>query len=282
MMPGHTMTLVAALVPLVLSCAQPADWIADIKAAPQRFWNREVRLEGQVLETRADPPGTTRGFYVLIDDSDSQGILVRSKELPAVGQMQRVRGQIIQDPANAVSLVVVESDRGRIVPAWLLPLIIGSAALAVALLIALINTLGRARSMPTATVDWPGVPSAPAPTTPFRTTAGPAKTQAFRYFGATLQVTEGPDSGREAPIGVSPFLIGRTGGRDNHLPLSDGTVSLTQSQIRYDEALKSFTLVNESQTNKTVLDGKPVDAADLQDGAKIRMGATVITFRRDK
>ena len=74
-----------ALLAVSAGCAQQTGLVgvADILAAPQRFWNRVVVLEGQVTEVQSNPVGTTRGIYVLIDESSEAGLRVRSSDLPA-------------------------------------------------------------------------------------------------------------------------------------------------------------------------------------------------------
>ena len=120
-----------------------------------------------------------------------------------------------------------------------------------------------------------GLPVVPH-TQPFEPAA--PRTEPFEYTGARLEVTEGPDLGRKVPIGSNMLLIGREGGRKNHLALSDRTVSLAQARIVRDETF-GFVLENESGTNRTLVNGEPAaEPIALEDGAQIRMGATLVTF----
>lgn len=121
-----------------------------------------------------------------------------------------------------------------------------------------------------------GVPMPPL-TQPFEPPA--PRTEPFEYTGARLEVTEGPDVGRKVPIGSNTLLIGRDGGRRNHLALSDSTVSRAQARILRDETF-GFVLENESGTNRTLVNGEPAaEPIALEDGAQIRMGSTLVTFR---
>jgi hypothetical protein len=79
--------------------AQPA-WIADILASPSRHWNRTVTLVGEVQTAAANPAGTTRGTYALLDDSCPTPITVRTTDLPPVGKAFSVVGVVLQDPAS--------------------------------------------------------------------------------------------------------------------------------------------------------------------------------------
>ena len=118
---------------------------------------------------------------------------------------------------------------------------------------------------------------APAPVTqPFN--PAPPRTEPFEYTGARLEVLEGPDAGRKVPIGSHVLYIGREGGRRNHLPLKDPTVSLQQAKILRDDTF-GFVLENESKTNRTLLNGDIVlEPVALENGAEVRMGATLIRF----
>ena len=107
----------------------------------------------------------------------------------------------------------------------------------------------------------------------------PARTEPFEYTGARLEIVEGPDVGRKMPIGSNTIFIGREGGRRNHFPLTDPTVSTAQARILRDETF-GFVLENEGKTNRTLLNGEVVDQpAALEDGAEMRMGATLIRFK---
>ena len=123
----------------------------------------------------------------------------------------------------------------------------------------------------------PAAPRRRAPITqPFEPVA--PRTVPFEYTGARLEVAEGPDTGRKVPIGSSEVLIGREGGRRNHLALSDPTVSLAQARIVRDETF-GFVLENESRTNRTLMNGEIVlEPVSLENGSEIRMGATLIQF----
>lgn len=278
-------------------------WVEDVLAAPQRYWNRMVIFEGQATAVEADPVGTTRGYYLLVDESGNTGIRVRSSDLPAPGRMYRVEGQIVQDPNNASSPLVQELKRSKMGrPPWLLPVIVASSLLALGLLAALVITLTRGREAHVEPVTLGGslltVPPAAAPPMPggdslasasgnlvtqkFTPSAGGLadKTQVFRHLGAILAVTSGPDLGKEVPIGTTPFLIGRRGGRKNNLELSDSTVSRKQARILYNDATARFSVINESETNQTLVNGSPVDAHELQDGDVIAAGATAMEFKK--
>ena len=58
-------------------------WIADIKAKRESLAAGDVRVEGVVVDIRSTASEARRGLYRLIDESDREGVLIRTAELPA-------------------------------------------------------------------------------------------------------------------------------------------------------------------------------------------------------
>lgn len=310
----------AALV-LIATPLAAQEWIADIKATPQRHMNREVTIEGQVMATQPNPVGTTRGLYQVVDDPDNDpdGIWVRTRELPPVGQEFQVTGTVIQlqqpptpQAGQGATIALDEISRspaGR--PGWLIPALVIAGIVVLILLVMLILTLTRDRkpaaAEPAAPTAGPTVrPSPPAsqgtpsppPAAGASGTAGSTptaaagdrteavtssgdRTEVFRNLGATFAITGGPDAGKEFPIGKTTTLIGRAGRRKNDVELTDTAVSREQAKVVYNDETKSFTVINESKTNPTKVDGTTVEARELTDEARIEMGKTTAELRRE-
>jgi len=309
---------IAAAVLLLVVSAVPVmaqEWIADIKAAPNRFVNREVTVVGQVMSTASNPVGTTRGEYILVDDSDPAGIGVRTRELPAPGLEFSVTGVVTQDPQSGAYLITESSRTAASRPAWLFPALISLSVIVLVLIVMLVRSLsGSGRTRPAAataeaaqTVRPSAPPAAPtvhpAPAPPASVSgpvsaSGPASasdpgageqtevidsseaTEVFRSLGASLVVTAGPDSGKEYPLGKDTTLIGRSGRRTNDVELTDSAVSREQAKVMHNAETGTFTLVNESKTNPSHVDGVSVDAKQLEDGAVIEIGKTTMTFTK--
>lgn len=286
-------TTLAAI--LMIGCAQPQNptAVADVNAAVERYWNRQVTIVGQVTAVQADPVGTTRGYYVLMDETDRGGMQVSSRNLPAPGQEMYVTGTVIQDPNNARQPLLQEMDRSAVGAPWLQYVMYDSGALAVVLLGTLLVTFlktPRTDGPGSGTMTMPPAPVIPAyvdprPMNPVgdvtQPYTPPDETQPFNFWGFGLRVEEGPDAGKTVPIGTSPFLLGRSGGRQNHLQFSDKTVSRSQAAIRRHPKTGVFTIEHQGGTNETMVDGKPVDVAELHEGTRIRCGATVLVFEKD-
>jgi hypothetical protein len=281
--------VLTTVTPSALS-GQSSTLVADVRALPQRFINREVTLVGQATDVTVSRSGLSQGFYKLIDDSDPSGIIIRTNaELPVPGRIYTVQGVVAQFPENAAMPGVIERSRTESRPSWLLAVIIGAGASAlvlIALLIKSIRTSATAaapvKSVPAATAQRePTQFNAPAPvrTEPFTPPPGPVRTEAFIPTGASVEVAEGESQARQIPLGVAEFTIGRAGGaRKNHLDLQNPTVSQHHATIKMDEQTGRFFLVNASKTNKARLGGEPIEMAPLTHGDRIGLGSVTLVF----
>lgn len=282
-------------------------WIVDILANPARYWNMTVTLTGQVQTVTADPVGTTRGTYQLLDDSCPNPITVRTSDLPPVGKMFAVTGVIVQDPAAAGTPILKEASRSTPgMSTTMMYTLIGAGVLFLGLLVVFIALLVKPKKpapaplpptvrarppetvrapMPAAPMPAPAPPPAPAAADPARTTKIPPAavdaTQRFTSLGADLVVEKGPDKGREHSLHLPVTTIGRAGARKNDLELSDETVSKDQASIYYDLAQKTFSIANESATNPTKVNGVAITGPTLlEHDSLIELGRTVVRFRK--
>ena len=101
---------------LVLAQSAPSanhTWIADVKANRDSLSAREVRVEGLVVDIRSTASEARRGLYRLIDESDREGVLIRTNQLPSDGGAYRVRTLVAaRQPADG-SLLLEEISRTR-------------------------------------------------------------------------------------------------------------------------------------------------------------------------
>ncbi|MCX6562879.1 MAG: FHA domain-containing protein [Candidatus Aminicenantes bacterium] len=298
--------LLVVCAPIVLSVAASAEqvWINDILVNPARYWNRTVTVIGQVQAVKANPEGTTRGFYTILDDSCPNPITVRSNELPPLGKSYAVTGVIIQDPAAANVPILKEVSRSAPgMASTTLYLLIGAGVVFLVLLITFIVLLTKPkkaaapvtiRPRPQDTVrpgprpvtlgpdldkttKLPTGPAAPAYAAP-----APDKTQVFMSLGADLIIEKGPDKGKEFTLHKQVMTIGRPGARKNDVELADDTVSKDQASIFYDNTRKLFSIANESATNPTKVNGQIISGPTLiENGALIEMGRTIFRFKKD-
>ncbi|MGE5599616.1 MAG: FhaA domain-containing protein [Bacteroidota bacterium] len=115
--------------------------------------------------------------------------------------------------------------------------------------------------------------------------AGTGPTKVFRRAGektpprAWLRVEEGPDAGREFQLLPGRTIVGR---QDQcHIILTDPKVSRCHAAIVHDEHGR-YGVVDLGSTNGTAVNGRMGARHSLRDGDRIRVGQTVMLFRRDK
>jgi pSer/pThr/pTyr-binding forkhead associated (FHA) protein len=126
-----------------------------------------------------------------------------------------------------------------------------------------------------------GVPTQ-AVSQPAKSMSQPAvkATEVYMELRAELTVSDGPDRGRHFNLTKPVITIGRSGGRQNDITLSDATVSREHARIVYSASDRTFQLVNESAVNPVLLNGNAVDKNMINDNDTIRMGATTLQFKR--
>jgi pSer/pThr/pTyr-binding forkhead associated (FHA) protein len=173
------------------------------------------------------------------------------------------------------------------------PIVIGGVIVLIAAIIGILFVTMRRKPAPETYAAPPAYPPPPsmAPPAPAGTETQAASgvatmvaagraTEVITRLGGELNVTDGPDRGRNFVIGRPTTTIGRAGQRKNDLELTDTTVSREQAKILYNSADKSFKLINESTTNPTRVNGSTFDTAVLQDGDRIECGNTIVKFRK--
>jgi DNA-binding NtrC family response regulator len=90
----------------------------------------------------------------------------------------------------------------------------------------------------------------------------------------TLRVVEGPDKGLTRTFERRLVYLGT--GPDNHLVLTDPTVSRTHARIQFDPA--GYKIADEGSKNGVVVSGMRVTGAYLPPEARITLGQTAIVF----
>jgi hypothetical protein len=118
-------------------------WIAEVKANRASHRGGEVGVEGIVVDIRSTSSAAKRGLYRLIDESDREGVLVRTNKLPSDGGSFRLRARVaLQQPVTG-ALLLEEIARTRIDSRPILPVVVGGAS--VLMLVVLGVLLAKAR-----------------------------------------------------------------------------------------------------------------------------------------
>ncbi|MCX6555283.1 MAG: FHA domain-containing protein [Candidatus Aminicenantes bacterium] len=284
--------LFMALVPNISAQAKE-DLINDILINPARYWNMQVIVVGEVQNVTADPEGTTRGTYTLLDDSCPNTITIRTKDLPPVGRAFRVTGTLLPVADRANVPIIRESERtdASEFSASTRNLLLGLGAVLVILIVIFVflllkpkKTVSQSRSeagsKPEARQEKPkneGI--LPTVAVPMPTPQG-GETQLLLNPNAELLVEQGNDKGLVFTINKNISLIGRSGTRLNDIVLTDNTVSKEQAALHFDPISGRYSIVNESAKNPTKVNGviasQPVF---LKGGESIEMGKTTLRFK---
>jgi pSer/pThr/pTyr-binding forkhead associated (FHA) protein len=82
----------------------------------------------------------------------------------------------------------------------------------------------------------------------------------------------------EVKLSDQPITIGRSD--EANVVINDEKVSRTHCSIRLQDG--AYFLKDLKSSNGTLVNGKPVDEAKLQEGDRIRVGAMLFTFAADK
>jgi hypothetical protein len=269
--------------------------INDILINPAHYWNVQVTLVGEVQNVNADPVGTTRGTYMLLDDSCPNPITIRTKDLPLVGRAFSITGLVLQDPNNANVPVIKELERvdaGEFSSSTR-NLLLGLGAVLLILIIVFVVLLLKPKkniaqqSRPEAAIKPGARPETPKgaggiPTVVFPMTATPGdETQLLQNPFAELLVEGGSDKGKMFTVLKNANTIGRSGARINDIVLTDNTVSKEQATLHFDPASGRFSIVNESAKNPTKVSGVIAGQQVLLSGGElIEMGKTALRFKK--
>jgi hypothetical protein len=281
---------------LVLSIHVQAEEVSinDILINPARFWNMQVTLVGEVQNVIADPAGTTRGTYTLLDDSCPNPITIRTKDLPPVGRAFNVTGMVLQVPNNANVPLIKELERTDAAEfsTSTRNLLFGLGAVLLILIIIFVvlllkpkKTVGsQSRSEAAVKLEaqhenHKGEGVIPTVAVPMAAAQG-GETQLLQNPMAELLVEQGSDEGMVFTISKNANTIGRSGKRFNDIVLTDNTVSKEQASLNFDPDSGRFAIINESAKNTTKVNGmiasKPVL---LSGGELIEMGKTTLRFK---
>lgn len=287
-----------ALLFMVLVLSIPAqakeEWINDILVNPSRYWNMQITMVGEVQNVNADPAGTTRGTYTLLDDSCPNTITIRTKNLPPVGRAFSVIGIVMQDPNNANVPVIKELERADAggLSKSTRNLLLGLGAVLFILIIIFVvlllkpkkGTAAQPRSeeiiRPEARREnYKGAGAAPTIVVPMSAAQG-GETQLLQNPIAEFLVEQGSDKGRIFIVSKNVNSIGRSGTRFNDIVLTDNTVSKEQASLHFDPASGRFSIVNESAKNPTKVNGIIASQQMLLSGGElIEMGKTILRFK---
>lgn len=270
---------VVLLFLLVAGCfmsvlAQDKVIASDVKRNPQKYFNREIKIEGTVIQVQPSATAVTQGVY-LLEDRYGERIPVRTNELPALGKSFRVTGEVVEDSFNR-DIVIIENTRSGLksIP-W--ALYAAGAAFLLLLLILVILLLVPSKKKSAAREDagiTAGADQAEAPTRDWV----PVEEATADFMGVVEVVDGDPsDKGKRFEIVKPVTIIGRGRG------LGKGDIRLDAETISREHARliakdSGLEIVNISQKNPLIANNKPVSSHPVKDGDTVQIAGTVLRF----
>lgn len=251
------------------SCSGVFTKIERISDISPEHEGQVVRLEGIVKDPQPKDPDfpDLEGTYTLKDEYEGL-IEVWTPELPVAGEYVNIKGTVAVKEGKPT---IRQSP-----PSWFeeyaLYAIIVAVIVVVVLLVVLIIMRRKEASVPIIPDRQAGADK--AETTP-ASAAGP--TEKLLEPRASIIVTEGPLAGKTYNITRADMSVGRDDECDIKLPESDTSVSRQHFRIKH--ANKQYTMINESDTNPTKVNGREVASKVLEDGDEIQLGNTRLQFK---
>ncbi|HYE93724.1 MAG TPA: FHA domain-containing protein [Terriglobales bacterium] len=268
-----TRAVILTLMVMVVGCAgERAERVSvrDVVIDPTKYLGVRVQLRGETRVSVIDEP-PNRGTYELMDDGD-QVIKVRTRNLPAPGEVVVVDAQVVVETGNAVAhLREVSRCRAEGVFSLCDFNVWGAAVVVAAVVVAgLVAVLILVLLKPEAAAS-----------------VGGAVTQVFRRAGQTQRIGVVPGGAASVEVVSGPGdIAGRRfsvrqrtsfGREDADVNFSDPTVSRQHAYIVYEGG--GYRLVNQSNTNPTQVNGSVViETKTLNDGDELTMGSIKLRF----
>lgn len=250
--------------------------VRDVIVDPTKYLGIRVQIRGETRDSVIEEL-PNRGLYELLDESD-RVIKVRTRNLPAPGEIVVVDGQVLLETGVAIPQLR-EISRCRVeglfsmcdFDLWAVAVIVAAIVVA-GLVIVLILVLFK----PETAVGVRG-----AVTQVFR--RGAARTQRIGVDGpgnrAFVEVVTGPSDlqGRRFSLHQHTSF----GREDTDITFEDPFVSRKQAYIALEGGM--YRLFNQSQVNPTLVNGSAVTSPrDLADGDELTMGAVKLRFAVDR
>lgn len=276
-------------------------FIRDIIDTPQKYYNLQVQIQGEVTDVQSAPDPRTRGHYILMDNSDKT-IKVVANTLPAPDQKFIVNGIVQVDTVTQEPFLreVSRVEAGLAAPAGVgrtgsdakapvfprkeglnTTVIILIALIVLVLIILLVVLFKRpqtqsAQQAPADITERPDVEQSTRQVSigEVDRQVGGLKTKQVPQVLAELKVMSGSLSGTSFPLGYEN-TIGRISG---DIALEDASVSREHAKISFVD--NEYILENRSQTNPVILNSERLpDRKVLHDGDEIVCGVVKLQFK---
>lgn len=239
--------------------ALPRVPVEEIIGNPMRYDDVRVKVIGEVTKVESDPASPT-GIIYTVQDSTNQVIRVKASAPPLLNSRVYVVGTVTQED-GASKPYLVELKHGDPGPA--LPLLLGAGGILIVAALVLSYFIF---------VPKPVLPKKQQSAGEPEVERQPIITQVFRDDPvAVLIAVAGPHKGETFNLYSGANTIGRDDNQTVQLS-EDSTISRSHARIAAGNG--GLTLINESTTNPTRIDGQEVVERELTDGDIIQVGST--------
>ncbi len=273
-------------------------FIRDIQDNPQKYYNLQVEIQGEVIQVTTPPNPTSRGHYVVMDNSDKT-IKIIANTLPVPNRKLLVRGIVQVDTTQQepyLREVIRENLDGSSLPSGFVnavknnPVIVTLVVLIIITVIALIVVILR-KPAPAPDMRHQGRPTMPVrtahgtPPAPEEKTRMVSRGEVEKHAGG-LKTKQVP-----SPLAELRILTGKYTGKAHHLTyetpigrttgdiiLQDPSVSRKHAVIFF--ANGEYIIENKSGTNPVIVNSSQVASQKaLKDGDEIILGVIKLQFK---
>jgi len=99
---------------------------------------------------------------------------------------------------------------------------------------------------------------------------------------ASLIIQSGPEQGRTFDIPEEGIILGRAAGPSCDIPIGGASVSSRHARIYFDGVRAAWFVRDLGSVNGTLVDGRPVDLAEIHEGARICFSEIEVIFSLER
>jgi hypothetical protein len=275
--------------------AQTDLFIRDILDSPQKYYNLQVQVQGDVVDVKNAPDLKTRGYYVLMDNSDKT-IKVVANSLPAPNKKFIVVGIVQVDTteqipylreinrieAGAIQNQQAKDPQEKIVYkksglSFTVVILIALIIVVTGILLYILFKKPGPQSTASTKLSFGEQPldekTKQVSVDDVNQQAGGLKTKQVPDLLAELKIMSGDLMGKNFPLGYET-KIGRIYG---DIILSDASISREHAMITFTDG--SYVIENKSDTNPIIINGEKIAQSKiLENGDEIVLGIIKIHF----
>lgn len=99
---------------------------------------------------------------------------------------------------------------------------------------------------------------------------------------ASVIIQSGPEQGRTFDVPKGGTILGRAAGPSCDIPIGGASVSSRHARIYFDDGRAAWFVRDLGSVNGTLVDGRPVDLAEIHEGARICFSEIEVIFSLER